>query len=373
MKQYSYDEFLPLISPVGRTTTDPDRNAFVFNWTCSGFDVRFTGTVLKAKMFVIGNKPMLPPGMAWDGSWEYANIGVLGEDRDTLVRRIECSEDGGWYTLWEADQPGTYSFRVIKLSENFRGRAGLLALETDGTVESVEPERKKLSIEVVGDSITCGYGNESTVQMGPFLTKEENGWIAYAALAARELNADLQCMCVSGIAVSKGKRPFFADMPCMEQLYAYTDACYDKEISREPIKWDFPSHKKDVVVINLGTNDANPIRFSPSYENAMEEEQAFLSRYRAFIEQVRELNGPDTWICCTLGSMDYYLFDQIRACVEAYQAETGDKKICCFKYIGINMMTEGFGSAGHPSAKTHVRMGRELAYHIRQILGDFAQ
>jgi hypothetical protein len=29
-----------------------------------------------AIVIAIGNKPMLPPGMAWDGSWEYASIGI---------------------------------------------------------------------------------------------------------------------------------------------------------------------------------------------------------------------------------------------------------------------------------------------------------
>ena len=38
-----------------------------------------------------------------------------------------------------------------------------------------------------------------------------------------------------------------------------------------------------------------------------------------------------------------------------------------WKLIGINLMEEGFGSAAHPSLKTHIRMGRELAKRIRQL------
>ena len=30
-------------------------------------------------------------------------------------------------------------------------------------------------------------------------------------------------------------------------------------------------------------------------------------------------------------------------------------------------MTEGFGGVGHPSLKTHVRMGKELALRIRAL------
>lgn len=92
-----------------------------------------------------------------------------------------------------------------------------------------------------------------------------------------------------------------------------------------------------------------------------------MERYRAFVEKVRRLNGPDTAILCVLGPMDYYLYDKIQQTVAAYQKDTGDQRVFCLKLIGINLMEEGFGSAAHPSLKTHIRMGRELAKRIRQL------
>ena len=38
--------------------------------------------------------------------------------------------------------------------------------------------------------------------------------------------------------------------------------------------------------------------------------------------------------------------------------------------IGVNLITEGYGAVGHPSAKTHQRMGKELAERIRAICGE---
>ena len=32
------------------------------------------------------------------------------------------------------------------------------------------------------------------------------------------------------------------------------------------------------------------------------------------------------------------------------------------------MMTEGFGAMAHPSAKTQARMGRELAFRLREFV-----
>jgi hypothetical protein len=34
----------------------------------------------------------------------------------------------------------------------------------------------------------------------------------------------------------------------------------------------------------------------------------------------------------------------------------------------MNTMSEGTGAAGHPSMKTHIRMGKELAFRLRPYL-----
>ena len=38
----------------GRTVFDEEKNALFFNWTCSGFTVVFTGSVLKARFTAMG-------------------------------------------------------------------------------------------------------------------------------------------------------------------------------------------------------------------------------------------------------------------------------------------------------------------------------
>ena len=136
----------------------------------------------------------------------------------------------------------------------------------------------------------------------------------------------------------------------------------------EPEAWDFSAHKKDIVLINLGTNDVNPVRFAPDRKTAAGEEVHFVRKYGEFIRQVRALNGPDTLILSVLGPLDYYLYDRILEVVTAYQEESGDQNIRCFKFIGVNLMSEGFGADGHPSMKTHERIGAQLAEILKEIL-----
>lgn len=354
------NNLLPLLTQHGRIRQDGD--CLFMNWTCSGFSVRFTGRTLKAKLRALGEKQPFPE----DSPVEYPWVGVTVDGGSTLVNRFVCTEGEAWYTLWESPDDGPHTVRLIKLTENARGKLGLLDLRTDGVL-SAPPGEKRLQIEFIGDSITCGFGNEATDRDAPFDPAEENGWITYAAIAARELGAEFSCVSVSGISVSAPEKPMFS-MKAMNELYAYTDRLYDDRIGCTLRKWDFSGHKKDLILLNLGTNDVNPIRFYKDLEQADREEAHFIRQYQAFIRQIRALNGPDAKIVCTLGPLDYYLFDNIRTAVAEYRGETGDDRVYARKLIGVNLMTEGFGAVGHPSAKTHERVGHELALRLKEIL-----
>ena len=357
-------ELLPLLDVHGRTIYDSEREALYCNWSCAGFTIGVEGTQLRVKVLAehdqlpgMGNMPAPPP--------DYPCIGAVVDDQ--LISRTECHEDTDWLTLWQSEETVRKEIRVLKISENARGKLGILEVETDGTFYKVE--NRKPRMEIIGDSITCGFGNEAPNNAFQFKTMEENGWETYGARAARELGYEFSLICESGIMAARAEHPMW-DMHAMEDIYRYTDELYDHKRGREPEKWDFERNHNDVVVINLGTNDNNPIKFYRDFKDIAPCEEWFHKRYKEFVKQVRELNGPDTFICCTLGSIDYYLYYHIRDVVNEIREETGDQKICCFEYIPINVMFEGMGAAGHPSAKTHERMGRELANYIRRYVGE---
>ena len=354
-------ELLSKLQLHGRTLFDEDKQALFFNWTCAGFTVCFTGGTLKARFTAMGDKGPAFPGMP-EPQPDYPFFGVVA-DGGELNCRTECTAEDAWYTLFEGEK-GQHSLRVVKLSENARGKLGMLELETDGEFLPA-PKNTKPVIEVVGDSITCAFGNESEGNSFEFKTSEENGWMSYAALAARELDCEWSLVCESGIAASKPKQSFFMQNHAMDDIYAYTDELYDKRRGAELTPWDFAANPVDIVVINLGTNDATPIRFSQDPFIIPELEDHFQAKFRGLIEQIRNLNGPKPWIVCSLGSMDYFLYDRIVAAVNEYKAASGDEKAFAFKYLPMNNMSEGTGGGGHPSMKSHLRMGKELAFRLR--------
>ena len=366
MKQYSAEEIRRLAFSHGRTWLEKNGPLW-FNWTCSGFTIRFTGSVLRAVIRSVENQMPAFPGFP-ENPIEYPCVGVVGEDGETLERRYECREKEDTYELFSGDA-GEHLLRLVKLSEGSRGQAGLVMLETDGEILPADLPEKALKIEFVGDSITCGYGNECPNRDDHFNPNEENGWMTYGAIAARNIGAEFNMISYSGISTALPEHSRFPmRLPSMEELYAYTDREVQEKFGLEPEAWDFAANKKDIVLINLGTNDVNPVRFAPDRGTAAREEAHFVKKYGEFIRKVRKLNGPDTLILSVLGPMDYYLYDKIRDAVSDYQKETGDERIRCFKFIGINLMSEGFGADGHPSMKTHQRIGAQLGEILKEIL-----
>ena len=348
---------LPYLHLHGRTRFPESRNALFFNWTCSGFSVRFRGSVLRAAFLAMPDRMPFPP----DAPEDLPMIGTVPESGDTLGGRWLLSEGENRIELFTGEA-GEHTLRVVRLSENVRGKAALLSLETDGEILPCSPSGKSLSIEFIGDSITCGFGNEAPGRDSLFDTREENGWISFGAVCARALDADFSIISVSGIATGAAKYPFFPAKN-MEDVYEYTDIYCDERCGEAPEKWPF-TDRPDYVVMNLGTNDAARVWANPDLARADEEAEWFSDRYTAFLRTLRALR-PGSQILCVLGPLDYFMYDRIEKAVSRYSAETGDSRITAFKLRGVNLITEGYGAMAHPSAKTHLRMGLELAERIR--------
>jgi hypothetical protein len=352
----------------GRTLYDAQLEAMLFNWTASGFALSFYGDSLEMDATAFGDDF---PGEAKNLPW----IAVLVDGQTKPHRLIRLDEGRRTYGIFSAERPAEHTVRVVKRSENSKGRAGLHRLILSGEPRPYTAPQTRWNLEFVGDSISCGFGNEMDSAAAVFTTELENGLAAYPAVAAGLLNAAYQSVCISGIPLClpsdlalRIRFPEFPDFTppplAMETQYAYTDRYHQERTGMNDgfALWDFERFRASAIVVNLGTNDAFRMSVADGYPA---EEIHFQKRYTAFLYQLRRFNGPVPVIACTLGPMNYFLYDAIERAVESYRTETGDERIFCMKFKEINPWGEGFGGLGHPNLKTHERMGRELAAALK--------
>lgn len=347
---------------------DGENGEVFMNWTCSGLRFRFKGTCLIGELNALAGEEIdinpLDGTTSSRKTWPY--IAVFVDDKEESVRYFEINESEKNYLLFSSEKEESHTITIRKITENPKGKLCIRKLLTDGMIEKIEEDNKKLSIEFIGDSITCGFGNLSNERDRLFFSADENGWLSHAAIAARKLSADFSIISYSGIAITKGLGNIEWPAPSMTDLYPYTDRLMEEKHGVEEafLKWDFEQFKPEVIVLNLGTNDATIIDLN---EDILDGTEKFEEDYYKFLKMIREKNGNQPWIICALGSMDYFLFDHISKVAERFKRENKDQRIRCFKYGRIRLK-DGYGACGHPNVITQKRMGNEIAEYINELL-----
>lgn len=368
MKEIRMKEALGLVKTWGRTYWDEQEGVLYSNYTCGAFELEFQGRELAVEFSAVPDT-FVPPNLAGEQppreDWPF--ISVFLDGAETPCRRVQV-RDGERVSVFRGDGEERRRVRIVKLNENFRTCLGIRAFYTDGTLLPFEKERRDV-IEFIGDSITCGFGNDTQDVSHEYAAAEQDGWMTHGAIAARTLGLEPRFVCVSGISIEN-----VTPMPgfyCMRDLYPYADRVIQDKLAQKRGQsaedyrpFDFAGNPARYVVLNLGTNDANQIYFRPDKEQA---ELDFEQNYARFVAEIRSLNGPDTVIICALGCMDYYLYDKIAMIVEKLRKETGDRRLFLLKYNKMMNMGPDAGGCLHPTVYRHRLMAEDLVKKIRSI------
>jgi hypothetical protein len=216
------------------------------------------------------------------------------------------------------------------------------------------PSRK---IEFIGNSITCGLGNEWDGVAKRHDYSMQNQYYTYAAIAARELNAQCFVVARSGIGIYRNTNGNVnGDKNNFQAVYPFTNFGTTGE------RWNFKNYTPDVVCVNLGTNDTT----NPTYKTEL-----LAAAYKKFIGTLR-LNYPNAKIILLTGTMvkGQRLANIQKAQKEAiaYHKSRGDNQIYRLDFTPADGSL-GYGYAKHPSKAQHELMAAELVPFIRKITG----
>ena len=236
----------------------------VLSWPNSAIAGRFTGTSLAIKLDDQRGR-------------NYFNVFLDGDLATPLV--IEAKQGEATYVVAQRLAPGEHSFLITKRTEGEEGSTVFRGLILDdGARLLAPPPRPTRRIEFFGDSITSGMGNEGALNGRDDAGKDKNSFLSYAAIAARQLQAEMHMTSQSGIGVMISWFHF-----TMPDFYDQLSAVGDNDS-----RWDFKRWTPDVVVINLLQNDSWLIgrdrKLQPEPSDA-----ARIQAYKRFVQRIRSL------------------------------------------------------------------------------------
>ncbi|MFL5729488.1 MAG: SGNH/GDSL hydrolase family protein [Cytophagaceae bacterium] len=277
------------------------------------------------------------------------------------IQVVKCQKDGKQIYKVEALSDSVHTIEIFKRTEALIGEADFrgFILGKDKKLLDLPAAAQTRKIEFIGNSITCGYGNEGADKDCKFSASTENNYMAYGAITARNLNAEYVAVPFSGKGLYRNYDESTDEtMPML----------YDRIFASNPdIKWDFKKYTPDVVVINLGTND---------FAHSNPDSAIWVQTYIKFIGTIRS-NYPNAHIICLNGSMmndswpqgtkSLSTIKKFLKAVITQMNDKGDNKVYMFSLSPQGSL--GYGCDWHPNVAQHKKNAAELTAFIKTKTG----
>jgi lysophospholipase L1-like esterase len=307
-----------------------------FSWSGTGFIARFSGTGLTARL---NNS----------GAFIFKPV-VDGTPKATFTSTSGTAN----YDLATGLTAGTHTVELYRQTEGGQGNSQLVSLTVGGGGSLMAPPAGPgRLIEVVGDSISAGYGTLGTLSDSDCYPTESH-WDTYESIAARAVGAEVSTIAASGQGMY---RNYGGDMNnTLPKIYGRT------LMNDTASAWGF-SIQPQAVIINLGTNDISNGKGDPG--------TPFRDAYNAFVQMVRA-KYPSAFIICMIGPLlsgtDLTTIQgHLQAVVQARKT-AGDTKIEYFGDIAAQTSDKA-ACQYHPNPAENMIMGTQLAAELRARLG----
>lgn len=318
---------------VGRVKKYAD-GSVSYDWAGVYLRTRFTGTSVAID--------------AEDTAFEEYNVFIDGKQ----VSVVSFDKKRTRMVLAKGLTKGEHTLMFQKRNEGMTGRFTIhsFLLDKDAMLLPVVSRPQRL-IEFVGNSITCGYGTESTEIDHPYDPRTADSNHGYGPIIARYFDADYMLTSHSGQGIVKNwDDTVTMSNVCM--LHRYTRLFDEGEE-----QWDF-SVKPSLVCISLGTND---------YSQAPKPSEAeFTGAYRQWLHIVREKYGdvPVLFIAPLAGEPSRTYMKRL-----VDSLSVNDKNVY-YMALYEEMMEEepDLGPVRHPTYSGHRKMAMCIIPYISKIM-----
>lgn len=333
-----------------------------FAWSGSTITARFTGASVAAVI-------ELPEAdAAYDATKDGRLFTVIVDGK---ISELAARPGRARYVLAEGLDSSVHEVVIKREFEAAGGLARFIGLElaADGKFEA--PRVRPRRIEVIGDSISCGYGVLGDDGSCPFTYATQRHSLTYAAIAAETLDAELSTVCWSGKGLSRndtgddGGQPSKANpavlAEAMPELFTTLASPNVPGAPPAGIPYAFPKENApQVVVVNLGTNDFN---FGVADATFEERGKAFLKTLRERYPEAQLFFALSPMISNQNGPEIRTRADRtLRAIVES----SGDPRAYYMQFVEQRGARDGLGCDGHPSRRTQEITAAQLVKAIQK-------
>jgi lysophospholipase L1-like esterase len=211
--------------------------------------------------------------VTYPGDYNYVNIELDGEYKGRY--KIDGT-DAKPLLVNAENNNATHKLIVSKATEALNGLVIITKIEGKNVKRPTNTFTKR--IEFIGNSITCGYGNDLEIPCGGKSKwyDQHNAYWSYASIVARSLNMQYMISAISGAGVYRVWNAEGPSVPAQyENAFLNTDSLH---------KWDFKNFTPDIVVIALGTNDISD--GDGSYQRPPFDKAKFITHYKDFIRTI---------------------------------------------------------------------------------------
>ncbi|MDF2543953.1 MAG: lipolytic protein family [Herbinix sp.] len=268
---------------------------------------------------------------------------------DLPVRVFRIDPENKIYQLADDLDDTPHTLTLQKRTEAGFGTIKFVNLTAENGHFTTPPSPLPHQIMVIGDSITCGYGNEAHIPCDCDASRENNA-LAYSSLIGQFLNSETLIVGASGTGCYQN---FGGFKEGRMSDYFMNIICPD--LDQKAMDKFLP----EVIVINLGTNDWSAPIDPTDYTN----------RYHEMIDFIR-LRYPSAELFCVIGPMTDGPSKHLEALVKTVN-EAGDTHVHFMEFPLIKRPEDGMGGSGHPSIKKHRQMAVQLSEKICQVCKDF--